>query len=437
MYRNASRSIRRPELARTSKTIVSKHSSQVVMAQRKAMVRASARDVRTPACILGSGITVLGVIRLLGKAGISAQCASDARGIEADSRYFQPVRNQAGEEITLSDFRPAQIEALIQAVGSRNAVFIPCNDHALVGVAEFARKNAEIQCCIPPLEAIRTCTDKALFAEALDKFSVPHPRTLAPDDPWLRSGGAGGEFFVKPTDSQAFFREFGVKAFRISGGEELKKRLSEAGARGLTVVVQEYVPGPASAHIYVEGFFDRNGRERASCARRRLRMYPPDFGNSTSMISIDLEQVRPAHNDLKRLLEGLSYRGVYSAEFKHDARDGSFKIIEINARPWWYVEFIGDCGINIPEMIYRDALGLEVPEARGFVAGRRVSYLYYDIFAVRHLRECGKYSWGAAILDWCRSGFVIWSWSDVRPGIVSALQCVKSWIRSRISRRAK
>ena len=404
---------------------------------------ASGTDLRIPACILGSGITVLGVIRLLGRAGIDSRCASDVRGVEAESRYFKPIRVGTGDPSSsqsasvLRDFKLAAVKNLVTEIGPRNAVFIPCNDHALLSIAEMKSESPELICCVPPLEAIRTCTDKALFAAALDSFAVPHPRTLDPNDAILHSGGSEGEFFVKPTDSQAFFREFGVKAFRIAGAGELKNRLGEAGSRGLSAVVQEYVPGPASAHIYVEGFSDRNGIERAACARRRLRMYPPDFGNSTSMVSIPLSEVAAAHESLKRLLAGIQFRGVYSAEFKYDARDGQFKIIEINARPWWYVEFIGDCGINIPEMIYRDALGLKVEDARNFVSGRRVSYLYYDIFAVKHLRKTGRCSLLSIFFDWCRSGFVIWSWSDLRPGLSSTLKCVRKWFSARTSRSKK
>ena len=39
-----------------------------------------------------------------------------------------------------------------------------------------------------------------------------------------------------------------------------------------------------------------------------------------------------AHDSLCRLFEGLGYVGPFNAEFKYDARDGRFKILEVNAR---------------------------------------------------------------------------------------------------------
>jgi len=47
---------------------------------------------------------------------------------------------------------------------------------------------------------------------------------------------------------------------------------------------------------------------------------------------------------------------VFSAEFKFDERDGLFKILEVNARPWWYVDFAARCGVDVCRMAYRDAL---------------------------------------------------------------------------------
>ena len=34
-----------------------------------------------------------------------------------------------------------------------------------------------------------------------------------------------------------------------------------------------------------------------------------------------------------------------------------FKILEINARPWWYVELASRCGVDVCTMSYRDAFG--------------------------------------------------------------------------------
>src|SRR5438046_2545616 len=81
-------------------------------------------------------------------------------------------------------------------------------------------------------------------------------------------------------------------------------------------VLQEDVPGPVTSHYFVDGFVDRDGRVLARFARRRLRMWPPYFGNNSYIVSIPLADVEDAVTMLERLLAGLRYRGIFSAEFK-------------------------------------------------------------------------------------------------------------------------
>ena len=100
-------------------------------------------------------------------------------------------------------------------------------------------------------------------------------------------------------------------------------------------------------------------------------MFPTDFGNSTYLISVPLERLSPAMESLERILRAVHYRGIFSAEFKRDHRDGKFKILEINARPWWYIGFAIDSGVNVVEMAYRDALGLPVTTNATYRPGTR------------------------------------------------------------------
>ncbi len=106
-------------------------------------------------------------------------------------------------------------------------------------------------------------------------------------------------------------------------------------------------------------------------------MFPLDFGNSTCMVSVAADEVAPAVASVERLLAHVGYRGIFSAEFKYDERDGLFKILEVNARPWWYVEFTARCGVDVCTLAYRDALGEAVGAGDG-LRGRanvRVSVL--------------------------------------------------------------
>ena len=213
-------------------------------------------------------------------------------------------------------------------------------------------------------------------------MSVPSDLDAIPEE---RFDGA----FLKLRDSQRFHEAMRVKAIRIHSRAEARERLTPLLSAGLAVIVQDYVPGPASAHYFIDGFMDRLGRVRALFARQRLRMYPPLFGNSTFMKTVEVDVVRSAADSLTRLLEGVGYRGVFSAEFKHDPRDGAFKLLEVNARAWWYVDFAARCGVDVCGMAYEDALEREVKVIDQYRVGRALVYPYADYFACTELRRSG------------------------------------------------
>jgi predicted ATP-grasp superfamily ATP-dependent carboligase len=168
----------------------------------------------------------------------------------------------------------------------------------------------------------------------------------------------------------------------------------------------------------VDGFVDRAGRLNATFARRRLRMHPPDFGNSTYMVSVARDRVADAIATIQRLVERVGYRGIFSAEFKYDDRDGLFKILEVNARPWWYVEFAARCGVDVCSMAFRDALGLRAKPAGAYRVGRACVFPYYDYGACRELSRQGQLS----LWEWARSWLMaeqpVFRWSDPLPAVI-------------------
>ncbi len=132
--------------------------------------------------------------------------------------------------------------------------------------------------------------------------------------------------FIKPRHSMAFAGRYGVKALGFTTRSEAQRRLTEVWQAGHEVVLQEYIPGPPTRHYMLEGFVDRSGRVLAWCVRRRLRMYPEDYGDSSWMVTVPLRDVAAAAETLTRLFSALRYRGVFEAEFKHDERDGAFRL---------------------------------------------------------------------------------------------------------------
>ncbi|MFW6193457.1 MAG: hypothetical protein ACOC83_08210, partial [Gemmatimonadota bacterium] len=292
-----------------------------------------------PVLVLGRGVTALGVIRTLGRRGVRAYLVSENPGVLARSRWYRAPPPGTGPLPTPDTLT----ERLESGVGLDEAVLIPCSDTWARSVAALPPRLAgPYPASIPDAEVLATFLDKLRLGRRLDELDVPHPRTVeihearqleTLDEELLSTG------FLKPHHTDDFLRRFGVKAFSFRGLEEALERFRELEAAGLGAVVQEYIPGPATSHVFLDGFMDRDGRVRGLLARRRLRMHPGDFGNSTVTRTIPLDEADTAPDHLQRLLTEMGFRGIFSAEFKQDARDGRFKLLEVNGRPWWYVEF--------------------------------------------------------------------------------------------------
>jgi D-aspartate ligase len=273
---------------------------------------------------------------------------------------------------------------------------------------------------VAPVEALDILVDKARFASTLDRLGLPHPSTRLLEsvhDLDFVSDKVLQSSFLKPVHSQQFFARFGVKAFRIADKTTAQVRLRECIDAGFQVMLQEYIPGPPTNHYFIDGFVDRNGAVRALFARRRLRMSPPDFGNSTLMISVPLQDTADAAATLGKLFADIGHRGIFSAEFKKDLRDGVFNLIEVNARPWWYVEFASRCGVNVCVQAIRDALGEPVDTISDYAVGRRCVFPYYDWQAVRADQSAGR----LGLLGWAQSWLgpyqPIFRWSDPLPAV--------------------
>ena len=350
-----------------------------------------------PALILGNGITALGVQRILADAGIPYFSIERQDPFVTRSRHYRPLP-RAGEQPA-----PDDLANWLAGLPAPRAVLVPCADVWVRAVAELRPELRDrYPASVASSDAIERLIDKGRFADTLAELRVPHPRSRSVrSESELRAVLADGfeAAFLKPRDSASFFRAFGQKAFRAESADELAGLLAEARRHGLEVIVQEYVSGPPSNHVFIDGFRDRKGVVRALFARRRLRMYPPLFGNSSSMKSVAVQKVREAAEHLTGVLDHVGYRGVFSAEFKQDAKDGRFKLLEINTRPWWYVEFAARCGVDVCSMAYRDALAEPVESVETYRTGVECVYPYMDYFACRELLRSGELSLG----DWLRS----------------------------------
>ena len=377
---------------------------------------------RTKVLALGSGITLLGVLRTLSEVNADVITPPDVDRLSRRSRSYR-----AGPS-TLAGMTPDTLARCLEFLPVPT-VLMPCSD---LWVRTVAALPTEIRnrypVSIAPLQVLDLLVDKARFAGTLDRLGLPHPATStlkSVHDLDLVSDTVLESSFLKPAHSQQFFARFSVKAFRPADRSDAEDRLGRCIELGFQMMLQEYIPGPPINHYFIDGFVDRFGAVRALFARRRLRMSPPDFGNSTLMVSVPVAETGDAEATLRTLFADIGYRGIFSAEFKRDPRDGVFNLIEVNARPWWYVEFAARCGVNVCSLAIRDALGEPIETISEYAVGRRCVFPYYDSQAVRVELSAGR----LGLLGWARSWLgayqPVFRWSDPLPAVSEAAALIR------------
>ena len=368
-----------------------------------------------PALVFGDGVTGLAVLRSLGRNGIPAYVAGSAIAMVGRSRWYRRAPGEAlGES---SD--PERVVRYLRMLPFSRAVLIPCNDEwarAMAALPESAASS--YPATVAPTRVLRVLVDKAAFAEVAGQLGIPTPRTIRVAGPEALDalGKADpSDFFIKPRHSQPFSERFGVKAMRLSGRDEAASLLTRLAAEGQEVLLQEFIPGPPTGHVFLDGYVDRGGVMRACLARRRLRLYPPDFGNSTLSVTMPMEEAGDAVESLRRLLQGIGYVGLFDAEFVYDPRDRRFKILEVNARPWWQLELAGASGLDLALMAYLDALGLPLPPASGYRVGRTWVHPLPDLRAWWAARSRGEVLGGFPVRSWFTGANALFAWDDPMP----------------------
>ena len=162
------------------------------------------------------------------------------------------------------------------------------------------------------------------------------------------------------------------------------------------VLAQEYIPGDSESVWMFNGYFDRESRCLAAFTGRKLRQCAQGTGQTALGVCADNQTVA----DLAvRLMEGVHYHGIVDMGFRFDARDGLYKLLDVNPRVGsTFRLFAAPDGADVVRAMYLDLTGRSVPPAAA-VAGRSWVDEPHDVAASLRLVRARKLSLGA----WARS----------------------------------
>ncbi|HSC74408.1 MAG TPA: hypothetical protein VLB89_09590 [Gaiellaceae bacterium] len=302
-----------------------------------------------PAAVVDVGwVNGLAAIRSLGRGGVRV-LAVDHRpsALGFRSKYGEPV-------LSPDPFTDEHgFVNVVRALGE--VVVFPTHDDALNAIARHA-DDLEVLTPFPHwsllerMESKRAQLDQAAAA-GLD-IPTPDPGTFP--------------VIVKPDRSVEFKRRYRRQAFRCGTQAELDDALAKTEEFG--PIVQELVPGGDDTLYTVGSYLDADGRALGVFCGRKLRQTPPGIGTCRVGEAVWVQEVVDA---ALTLLRSFGYRGVSQVEFKRDARDGRYKLMEINARLWQWHGLAAACGVDLPLIAYRDLTGAALPDVHMNGHGKR------------------------------------------------------------------
>ena len=294
----------------------------------------------------------LAAIRSLGRAGIPVVAVDHRTSpLGFRSRYATPARSP-DPALDESGF-----VARIAEIGGPAVVF-PTHDPPLNALARNRERLDGFLFPFPDWDVLERIQDKRHQLEAASAAGADVPETRYPGSAAEARAAAeelGFPVLVKPRHPDGFKRRFGKQALRCGAAGEVERAYAEAEPFG--AMIQELVTGEDDQLYSLGSYLREDGEPLGLFSGRKLVQTPPGIGTCRIGEAVWVQEVVDAG---LKLLRGLGFHGISQVEFKRDARDGRFKLMEVNPRLWQWHGLAAACGVDLPVIAYRDLTGEQV-----------------------------------------------------------------------------
>lgn len=336
------------------------------------------------ALVLGASYTGLGLVRGLGRHGIPIWVLGDRFSLASVSRYARHRLSwPTGPE-------ERQVEFLIRLARQHRLngwALFPDSDNGAALIARHHRELGEyFQLTVPPWDVLRWAYDKRLTYALAAETGVAYPWTCCPQKRSdVESMDCQFPLLLKPAHHQGEDLFSVGRGWQVSNRRELLARYDQACSlvAPSTVLIQEMIPGGGDAQFSFAAMCHQ-GNVLASVSARRKRLLPADFGTGAYVETIDKPEIEvPA----TKWLAKANFSGLVEMDFKFDARDGLYKLLDVNARAWGWHALGPRAGVDFAFLMWQLAQGNPVTPVRGRAGVRWVRTAYDLMAALQAMRH--------------------------------------------------
>jgi D-aspartate ligase len=344
----------------------------------------------TGALVIGANLNGLSIARSLGRRGVPVWVTTPPNiRLASCSRYTLRTLPWPNGDF---ETQCAYLLDLADRYHLDQWVLYPTSDEWAALLSKFhTALSRRFRVASPAWDVLRWAYDKRLTYGLAAEQQVDHPSTFYPlNEADLKNIRCNFPAILKPATHASINRFTADKAWPVANREELLARYRDA--RELIppelILVQELIPGGGESQFSYAALC-RDGQPIASLTARRTRQYPIDFGYSSSFVeTLDVPEIVALS---RRLLAAIRFTGIVEVEYKFDARDGRYKLLDINPRLWTWSALGGRAGVDFPYLLWRMMVGEPVPEQTGRIGVRWVR-MTTDVPAAIHEMLRGRLS---------------------------------------------
>jgi len=201
---------------------------------------------------------------------------------------------------------------------------------------------------------------KSSFYKVCETYGLDFPKTIIcnKENYRVQHIDLGFPIVVKPSDSMKYFNaefEGKKKAYILDTEEEMyhAMELIYGSDYDDDLIIQEFIPGDDSNMRVVNSYSRRDGKvSMMSLGRPLLEDCTPRLiGNYVAIVN---EYNEAIYKNIQNFLEQINYTGFANFDLKYDARDGKYKVFEINLRQGRSSFFSTASGFNLGQYVVED-----------------------------------------------------------------------------------
>lgn len=220
----------------------------------------------------------------------------------------------------------------------------------------------------PSVKLQHTLVNKEDFYKTYADYEIDLPRSIYYDctkDEKINECDITFPVIVKPANVILFKHISFVgkkKIYKLENMEELNDVINKfkKGNYTDTIIIQEYIPGDDSHLFDAVVYADKNKKVKmVSFAQIGLQEHAPRMIGNAAVIINGYSQypgVEEQIEKIRKFTEKIGYQGFAEFDMKYDARDGKYKVMEINARQGRCSYYIVPAGFNLIELLYKDLI---------------------------------------------------------------------------------